>query len=177
MTFEKHRINRRVIQDLKKRSNIGIFFYLLVPYTLLFTDNYFYRHPAFSTLFLSVQTVICAFRFSHLLVSKKISMKYEHLNNNLFITSVVLTALAWGAGEAYFLFQEGEPKAQLLMTISTVGFCAGGVVSFLPERRLAIAYNLLMFLPGSVTIFVRGNHFTLGIFILFYSFYPCATCY
>lgn len=171
MTFQRHRINRRVIQDLKKRSAIGIFFYLLVPYTLLFTDNYFYRHPAFSTLFLSVQTVLCTFRFTHLLVAKKISMKYEHLNNTLFITSVVLTALAWGAGETYFLFQEGEPKAQLLMTISTVGFCAGGVVSFLPERRLAIAYNLLMFLPGSVAIFVRGNHFTLGLFILFYSIY------
>ena len=171
MTFQKHRINRRVIQDLKKRSSIGILFYLLVPYILLFTDNYFHRHPDFSTFFLSAQTFICAFRFTHLFVAKKMSTKYEHVNNNIFITSVVLTALAWGAGEAYFLFQEGEPKAQLLMTISTVGFCAGGVVSFLPERRLAIAYNFLMFLPGSVAIFVRGDHFTLGIFILFYSLY------
>lgn len=171
MTFQKHRINRRVIQDLKKRSSIGILFYLLVPYILLFTDNYFHRYPDFSTLFLTVQTVICTFRFTHLFVVKKISTKYERLNNNIFITNVVLTALAWGAGEAYFLFQEGEPKAQLLMTICTMGFCAGGVVSFLPERRLAIAYNLLMFLPGSVAIFIRGNHFTLGIFILFYSLY------
>ncbi len=171
MTFQKHRINRRVIKDLKKRSTIGIFFYLLIPYILLFSDDYFYRHPRFSIFFLIVQTAICGFRFCHLFIAEKSSKKYERLNNTIFLTSVVLTALAWGTGEAYFLFQEGEEKVQLLMTICTVGFCAGGVVSFLPERRLAIVYNLLMFLPGSVAVFVRGNNVTLGLFVFCYSLY------
>ncbi|GAB6143292.1 GGDEF domain-containing protein [Desulfocicer niacini] len=171
MPFPKHRINRRVIRDLKKRSSLGIFFYFLIPYLLLFSDDYFYRHPQFSFFFLTVQTLICGFRFSHLLISDKSPDKFERINNTIFLTSVVLTALAWGTGQAYFLFQEGEQKVQLLMTICTVGFCAGGVVSFLPERRLSIAYNMLMFLPGSLAVFIRGNNVTLGAFILCYSLY------
>lgn len=171
MTFQRHRINRRVIHDLKKRSSIGILFYLIVPYILLFTDDYFHRHFTFSVVFLGVQTLICSFRTLHLFVPEKITTKYEQLNNNIFLISVVLTALAWGAAQTFFLFQDGEQKVQMLMTIATVGFCAGGVVSFLPERRLAIVYNVLMFLPGSVAVFVKGGHFTLGVFILFYSLY------
>jgi len=171
MAFQKHRINRRVIRDLKKRSTLGIFFYFLIPCILLFSDDFFYRHPQFSILFLMVQTVICGFRLCHLFVSEKSPKKFERFNNNIFLASVVLTALAWGTGQAYFLFQEEEQKMQLLMTICTVGFCAGGVVSFLPERRVAIIYNLLMFLPGSVAVFVRGDNVTLGTFILCYSLY------
>lgn len=171
MTFQKYRINRRVIKDLKKRSTIGLLFYLLIPYLLLFSDDYIYRHPKFSLFFMVSQTVLCGFRFIHLLIAERIPKRFEWLSNSIFLVSVILTALTWGAGQAYFLFQEGEQKMQLLMTICSVGFCAGGVVSFLPERRLAILYNLLMFLPGSLAVFVRGNNVTLGGFILCYALY------
>ena len=171
MAFQKYRINRRVIKDLKKRSTIGLLFYLFVPYLLLFSDDYIYRHSKFSFCFLVAQTVICGFRFIHLLISERIPTRFERISNNVFLVSVVVTALAWGAGQAYFLFQEDEQNMQLLMTICSVGFCAGGVVSFLPERRLAILYNLLMFLPGSLAVFVSGNNVTLGGFILCYALY------
>ncbi len=171
MAFQRHRINRRVINDLKKRSTSGVFFYMLVPYTIFFTDNYIDRHLGIASLFLCIFTTICLLRLLHLSISARAPKEREALHNQIFIGSVLLTALAWGIGAAYFLIQEGEPKAQLIMTICTAGFSAGGVVSFMPARRLAILYNLLMLLPAAMGLLLKGGNVALGIAVLLFSVY------
>ncbi|RPH39601.1 MAG: sensor domain-containing diguanylate cyclase, partial [Desulfobulbaceae bacterium] len=171
MTFQRHRINKRVINDLRKRTTLGIFFYLVVPYCIFFTDNYIERHLEFSLLSLGIFTAICLFRLVHLYISGKTPEKFESLNHKIFFSSVVLTALVWGIIAAYSLVQDGEQKAQLLMTICTAGFCSGGVISFMPERRLSILYNLLMLLPASAIILTKGDNFTLGAAMLLFSAY------
>lgn len=171
MTFQRHRINKRVINDLRKRTTLGIFFYLVVPYCIFFTDNYIERHLEFSLLSLGIFTAICLFRLVHLYISGKSPEKFESLNHRIFFGSVVLTALVWGLIAAYSLVQDGEQKAQLLMTICTAGFCSGGVISFMPERRLSILYNLLMLLPASAIILIKGDNFTLGTAMLLFSAY------
>ncbi len=171
MTFQRHRINQRVINDLRKRTTLGIIFYMLVPYCIFFTDNYLERHLKFSLLSLGTFTAICLFRLVHLSLSRNCQEKFAPLNQRIFFGSVVSTALIWGIIAASSLVQDGEPKAQLLMTICTAGFCSGGVISFMPERRLAILYNLLMLLPAAAIILTKGENFTLGAAILLYSAY------
>lgn len=171
MTFQRHIITSRVISDLKKRSTLGIFFYLLVPFCIFFTDGYFGRHQKISLIFLSIFTSICLFRFIHLYISRRAAPRFAAINTKIFIGSVILTALTWGAGAAFFLVQAGESKAKLIMTICTAGFGSGGVVSFMPERRLAIIYNLLMILPAVLALFWKGQGFSLGVALLFYSAY------
>lgn len=171
MGFQRHRITRRVINDLRKRSTSGVFFYMLVPYTVFFTDGYIKRHLDISLLFLGSFTAICLFRLLHTHISDKFEEKFESLNNQIFIVSVVLTALAWGIGSAYFLMQVGEIQAQMLMIICTTGFCSGGIVSFMPERRISILYNLLMLLPSVFILLMKGENIPLGIAMLFYSLY------
>jgi predicted signal transduction protein with EAL and GGDEF domain len=171
MTFQRHRINKRVINDLRKRSTLGIFFYMLVPYCIFLTDNYIGRHQKVSLLSLAVFTAICLFRLVHLYISTRTSEKYEQLNHSIFIGNAVFSALAWETIAAYVLIQDGEQKTQLLMTICTAGFCSGGVISFMPERRLSILYNLLMLLPAATIILTKGGNFTLGTALLLYSAY------
>ena len=171
MTFQRHIITNRVISDLKKRSSLGILFYLLVPYCIFLTDGYIVRHQRLSLVFIGAFTAICLFRFIHLYVAHRAAPRFAAINTKIFLGSVILTALTWGAGAAFFLVQAGESRVQLIMTICTAGFGSGGVVSFLPERRLAILYNLLMILPAVAALFWKGQGLSLGVALLFYSAY------
>ena len=148
-----------------------MFFYILVPYTIFFTDNYIKRHFDITILFIGVFTAICLFRLLHLRISARAPQASEPLHTKIFIVSVLLTALTWGICAAYFLSFNAEARIQLLMIICTTGFCSGGVVSFMPARRLAILYNLFMLLPAVAAILVVGENVSLGIVMLLYSAY------
>jgi len=71
MTFERHKMNKRVVQDLKKRSTFGIPFYILLSLIIVFATNLHERHLFFSMFFLLSMGGICLFRLIHLAVSQK----------------------------------------------------------------------------------------------------------
>ncbi len=171
MEFQRQKLSRRVLNDLKKRSTSGVFFYMLIPPLIFLTDNFFQRHLRFSLGFLGVFSFICLFRLLHMYVSKKMPKQYEPVNTSIFISSVMLTALSWGVGSAYFLLHSQEQTLQTLMLICTVGFVAGGVLSFMPLLYLAVAYNVLMLLPSIAAVFVNGDLPTLGFAMILYSAY------
>ncbi len=167
----RQKFGSRVVSDLKKRSTSGVFFYILVPPVLFFTDSYIQRHLFVSLAFLGIFSAICMFRLVHVYVSKKTPRRLESLHNRIFIVSVLLTALSWGAGSAFFLLYSDEPGIQTLMIICTVGFSAGGVMSFTPSLYIAVTYNLLMLMPLTAAVFIKGGAFTLGLAIILYSIY------
>ena len=169
--IQRYRLNPRVMNDLKKRSSIGIIFYLITACIILFADNYYVRHPESSNQFLFLIAGICMFRLLHLPLSKWAQPKFEKINNNIFILSVVLTALIWGVELTEFMIQKGEPNAQLLMVMCTIGLCAGGGVSFIPELRLSIAFSFFMLVPAMMTMVVYHINMPLVIAIgLFFSY-------
>ena len=171
MTFKRHTFSPRVMSDLKKRSAFGILFYLVVPYCVFFTDGYMYRHPRFSFLALGVFSIICLFRIIHLFMSGRAADEHSLLNRRIFFGSVVLTAVTWGVIASLMLVQDNEQRVQLLTTICTTGFSSGGVIAFLPERRLSLLYNFLMLLPAAAIILLQGQNPTLGIALLLFSAY------
>ena len=85
MTFERHKMNKRVVQDLKKRSTIGIPFYILLSLIVVFAANLHERHLFFSMFFLLSMGGICLFRLFHLAISRKMGERYETLNKNIFL--------------------------------------------------------------------------------------------
>ena len=145
---------------------------MLVPPVLFFTDGYINRHLGISVIFLSVFSFICMFRLIHVYVAKKTSDRHESLHKTILIVSVLSTALAWGMGAAFFmLYSEEKDILLLLMLICTVGFCAGGVMSFTPMLYLSTAYNFLMLAPGIAVVFIKGDEPSLGIAMVMYSIY------
>ena len=154
MAFKRQILNPRVIEDLKKRSDIGIVFYLVVAGIVLLSESYRSHHPDFSKLFLFSFAGICLFRIFHLSIAKWMQPKFEKFNTWIFVLSVCLTALIWGLGFANFMIHEGDLYAVLLMVMCTVGLCSGEVVAFLPYFRLAIVYSFLALVPSMVGMLV-----------------------
>jgi diguanylate cyclase (GGDEF)-like protein len=173
MAFQRQQLSGRVVRDLQKRSTSGVFFYILVPPVLFFTDGYIYRHPGVSLVFLGIFIGICLFRLAHVHVSRKAldNRSHEARHKAVFVTSILVTALAWGMGAAFFLLYSEDRTIHLLMIICTVGFCAGGVMSFMPVLYLAIAYNFLMLMPAIAAVFISGDVPSLGIAMMMYSIY------
>ena len=154
MEFKRQILSPRVIEDLKKRSDIGIVFYLVVAGIVLLSESYRSSHPDFSRLFLFSFAGICLFRLFHLPIAKWMQPKFEKFNTWIFVLSVCLTALIWGLGFANFMIHEGDLYAALLMVMCTVGLCSGEVVAFTPYFRLAIVYNFLALVPAMVSMLV-----------------------
>jgi diguanylate cyclase (GGDEF)-like protein len=171
MTFERNKINNRVLQDLKQRSTFGIFFYITLAFILVFADNYYERHPLFSMFFLVFIISICLFRLLHLVISKKKGEHYELSSQNIFFFSVIATALIWGIYFALIMLQKGENAMQILTVALICGLCAGGVVAFIPHRWLSFYFNIAMLMPATVTLFVNNVNIHLATMILFFSAY------
>jgi diguanylate cyclase (GGDEF)-like protein len=171
MTFIDRQLNTRVVNDLEKRSTSGVFFYILIPPVLFFADGYIRQHLAFSSVFLAIFTGICLFRIIYVHVSKKLPDRHEAMHKIILIVSILFTALAWGVGAAFFLLYSEQRGIQMLMLICTVGFSAGGVMSFMPVLFLAVSYNFLMLVPITAVVFISGDVPSLGIAMILYSIY------
>jgi diguanylate cyclase (GGDEF)-like protein len=171
MAFQRQWLSTRVVSDLEKRSTSGVFFYILVPPVLFFTDGYIRQHMAFSLVFLCVFTGICLFRIIYVHRSKNLPDRQEARHKIILIASILFTALAWGVGAAFFLLYSEQRVIHMLMLICTVGFSAGGVLSFMPVLFLAISYNFLMLVPGIAAVFISGDVPSLGIAMILYSSY------
>lgn len=171
MTFERHKVNRRVLQDLKKRSTFGIFFYITLAFTVVFADKYYERHPLFSVIFLLAMLGICTFRLVHLPISKQMGDRYEIANRNIFYASVIVSAVIWGITFALIMFQPEEYTVQMITAVLICGLCAGGVVAFIPNRWLSIYFNLCMLMPSAVPMFIYKSNVHLATLIAFFSVY------
>ncbi|WDP91435.1 MAG: GGDEF domain-containing protein [Desulfobacter sp.] len=165
--FRPQILSSRVLVDLKKRSTIGIVFYMIAISVVIFSGNYYQRHPDFSNLFMGCMFGICIFRIAHMLLDRHLPK--SRFNNGTFMTSVILTALFWGLGYAQFTTQQEELYNRLLMCICTVGLCAGGVVAFIPNLWLALGFNTCILLPGTTFLLVSPEDQPQGVlFSLFF---------
>lgn len=171
MAFERNVTNARVVQDLKKRSTIGIIFYVLLAFIVVFAEGFYFRKPSFSLIFLLSITGICLFRLIHLVISRKMGERYEILNRYIFFTSVIITGLVWGLTLSLLMLHEGEPGTQLIMTVCISGLCAGGVVAFIPHRMLSIIFNISMLVPTTIILLAKGFNIPLAVMFFLYSVY------
>lgn len=173
MGFQRYRLYPRVVNDLIKRSTIGIFLYIVVAGIVLFANDYYLRNFEFSKLFLSLIICTSLFRALTLFAINWTRVKYENIKNYIFILGVLLTALIWGCGFAWFMIQPGESDAKLLMVICTIGLCSGGVVSFIPELRLSLVYSFLMLAPAVATMVFHDENLPLVIAVFIFYIYLC----
>lgn len=169
--LERYTLNSRVIDDLKKRSSIGIILYMILSFIVVFEEGFYQRNLSFSFLFLVMINGVCVIRFIHLLLFKSLEQYSERLNTAIFFATVLMTATIWGGCFAYFINNDKEYTAKLLVSICSAGLAAGGVVAFIPERRLSIVFNLLMLLPSAAMSFTRRTDTSLAVMIVMYSIY------
>ena len=171
VTFKRFALNARVLSDLKRRSSIGIGFYIALAFIAVMNEGYYGRNREFSQIFLALVTGICLIRMVHMRCFTLIDRINTKLNQHVFSYTVIATALIWGVGFALFMIQPDESNTKLLMAICTAGMTSGGVVAFLPERRLAIAFNISMTYPAWISMAFLGINLSLAVMILMFSCY------
>jgi diguanylate cyclase (GGDEF)-like protein len=157
--------------DLKRRSSIGIGVYIVLSFLLVFDGGYFYRNRDFSLSFLLLVNGICLIRLIHLFFFHQIETYNAKLNNAVFLSSVIATAMIWGYAFAHSMAQVAEFNAKMLMAICMAGLSSGGVVAFIPERRLSIAFNVIMLFPAGSLMLIKGINFHLAVMIFLFSGY------
>lgn len=171
MSDNRATLELRVVHDLRKRSIPGLFFFVVVTIIVLFANRFYSRHMGFSMRFFSSIMGICLFRFIHLALFKWVSKSHGALNQSIFSTSIVATAMIWGTFFARFMTLEGEDPTILLMAICTIGLSAGGAVAYLPSLRLSVAYNLCTLMPAIATMVVQRINLPLVLLMFMFSAY------
>ncbi len=171
MTFERQKMNRRVVQDLKKRSTIGLLFYIVLSFIIVYADDYYLRHASYTVAFLLANAGICLFRLIHLPITKKMGERYETINKGIFFASVIVTALIWGMALGLIMLQKDEHTTQLVLTVCTAGLCAGGVVAFIPNLRLSVLFNIGMMTPVVSILLLNRFNMPLALMVFLYSVY------
>jgi len=177
MTFQRIKMDNRVILDLKKRSTVGIIFYIVLSFIVVCADDYHTRHASFALIFVLANAGICLFRLIHLPIAKKMGDRYKTFNKVIFFSSVIVTAMIWGMALGLIMLQKEEHTTQLVLTVCSAGLCAGGVVAFIPNLRLSILFNIAMMTPVvSILLFNRFN-MPLAMMIFLYSVYLVLMAY
>ena len=171
MVFKRHQINRRVIDDLKNRSTIGMYFYVLVTIAVLTVDGFYKKHFSFSVFFLTAMLLIAVFRISHHYLFDKMKKIPPRWNYFAFFASVYVTSLTWGVGFAYFMIQPEELSSKIIMLASTVGLDSGGVVAFIPSWRTSALYSVFMLTPAAAAMSYLGIHLSLVVLIILFIIY------
>jgi len=171
MKFERNHINRRVIDDLKNRSTMGMYFYVAITLAVLLVDGFYQRHYTFSVIFLCAMVGIAVFRIAHFYLFDKVDRFSRKGNQTVFFASVFATAAAWGAGFAYCMVQPDEPMNKMLMLTSTAGLGAGGVVAFIPARFVSTIYIILMVTPAVIIMGVLRIDLPLVFLFVLYAVY------
>ncbi len=167
--FRRHSVTPKVLNDLKKRSSIGIFFYIILAFIVLYSGDYYLQHQFFASVFFSCISVIGLARLLHVfVVFKRLEKCSEKLNKFVFYLTVLATPAVWGIGFGFFMQQEGNLNSKFLMVACTVGLVAGGVVSYLPDRRLSITFNFLILLPAAAIMAIYGIYPSLAVMILLF---------
>lgn len=168
MEFKRNKINSRVLEDLKKRSSIGIIFYILLAFLVIYAGDCYSQHQTFSILFLIAVCGICAIRFFHTAIFSWLNHRNPKANMIVFYTAVIATSSIWGAGFAWFMVFPGGSDSKLAMIMCTVGLSSGGIVAFMPDRRLSIAYNGTIILPAAFLMIFYTINLPLTVMILLY---------
>lgn len=135
---------------------MGLIFYILLSFIVVFADNFYSRQTTFSLIFLLSNAAICLFRLIHIPISRKMGEHHQPFNRGIFFASVIINSLIWGLALAMVMLQKEEYVTQLVLTVCVSGLCAGGVVAFIPDRRLSILFNLSMLMPTVITMLMTG---------------------
>lgn len=144
---------------------------MILSFIIVYEDEFYQRNPSYTLIFLIMINGVCIIRFIHLLLFKSLEQYSERVNTAIFFSTVLLTASTWGGSFAYFMNNDKEYTTKLLVAICSAGLASGGVVAFIPERRLSIIFNLLMLVPPGVIMLIKGTDASLALMILMYSLY------
>ncbi len=150
----KVQFRERLMRDLAERSIPGIPAYIAAWSVIVFATGFHHTHnavayPAWIGFFL-----VSALRLIYQLAYRRLYRFSAALNYGLFLVTVLIPASLWSALFIYCIVGPNTGDIRPLMVMATAGLCSGAMTSFAPDRKVAIAYLMLVILPACVSIIV-----------------------
>ncbi|MCP4114367.1 MAG: diguanylate cyclase [Desulfobacteraceae bacterium] len=143
----------RILRDLMVRSRIGITIYILLWSIIIFSTGLYRIKPFFSWSVLALFSLIGFLRVKHQIDYRKPAPHRYRFNFNLLVFTVLSPAAIWSVLFAFSILKPIDSEFKLLMLLTTAGLCSGGTSSYIPDRRLALAYIAILLLPTATLLF------------------------
>lgn len=143
----------RIVKDLMVRSRVGITVYLILWGIIIFATGLYRIKP-----FLSWSVLVLLFLISLLRIKQQIDYRkpgplHQRFNFKLLVFTVLIPAGIWSALFSFSMLTPVDAEFKLLMVLTTTGLCSGGTSSYIPDRRLALAYIAILLLPAAILLF------------------------
>ena len=156
----KAQFRERLMRDLAERSIPGIPAYIAGWSVIVFATGFHHTHaavayPAWIGFFL-----VSALRLIYQLTYQRLYRISAALNYGLFLITILIPVGLWSALFIYCIVGPNTDSIRLLMVMATAGLCAGAMTSFAPDRKVAVAYLMLIILPACVSILVFNREET-----------------
>jgi diguanylate cyclase (GGDEF)-like protein len=150
----KAQFRERLMRDLAERSIPGIPAYIAAWSVIVFATGFHHTHtavayPAWIGFFL-----VSALRLIYQLTYQRLYRFSATLNYSFFLITILIPVGLWSALFIYCIVGPETADIRMLMVMATAGLCSGAMTSFAPDRKIAIAYLMLIILPACISIIV-----------------------
>jgi diguanylate cyclase (GGDEF)-like protein len=150
----KAQFRERLMEDLAERSLPGIPAYIALWSVIIFATGFHHTHTtvAYSAWlgFLVVSILRIVYQFTY----QRLYRLNPALNRVLFLISILTPAGLWSALFIFCILGPNTDNIRILTVMATAGLCSGAMTSFAPDRKIAIAYLMLIILPACISIIV-----------------------
>lgn len=142
----------RLMRDLAERSIPGIPAYIAAWSVIVFATGFHQTHTAVAYPAWIGFLLVSALRLIYQFTYQRLYRISPALNYGVFLITILIPVGLWGALFVYCIVGPNTDHIRLLMVMATAGLCSGAMTSFAPDRKIAVAYLLLVILPACISI-------------------------
>jgi diguanylate cyclase (GGDEF)-like protein len=148
----KAQFRERLTRDLAERSIPGIPAYIAAWSVIVFATGFYHTHTAVAYTAWMGFFLVSALRLIYQFTYQRLYRISAALNYGLFLITILIPVGLWSALFVYCIVGPNTDHIRLLMVMATAGLCSGAMTSFAPDRKIAVAYLMLVILPACVSI-------------------------
>lgn len=150
----KAQFRERLTRDLAERSIPGIPAYIAAWSVIVFATGFYHTHTAVAYATWMGFLLVSALRLIYQFTYQRLYRISPALNYSLFLITILIPVGLWSALFVYCIVGPNTDHIRLLMVMATAGLCSGAMTSFAPDRKIAVAYLMLVILPACISIVV-----------------------
>jgi len=144
----------RAIGDLATASYAGVFIYLTLFVTIIYSTGYQTRHPSLTLLCVSAMALTSLAR---LYIARASKHSDPAVWVRWFSSATLLMVTIWSVYWSYAIHHDGLNQTTLLSIVASVGIASAGVGTLAPISLLSLAVIALMLWPSGVVLSTLPN--------------------
>lgn len=144
----------RAIGDLATASYAGVFIYLTLFVTIIYSTGYQTRHPSLTLLCVSAMALTSLAR---LYIARASKHSDPAVWVRWFSSATLLMVTIWSVYWSHAIHHDGLNQTTLLSIVASVGIASAGVGTLAPISLLSLAVIALMLWPSGVVLSTLPN--------------------